>query len=71
MKPLYIYKATVVKVKDGDTFALLTDLGFHTLHKTELRIRKFDAPETRRQAGVTSAEIRHGLEAKRFATDAL
>ena len=61
MEALYRYKATVTQVIDGDTFRLLTDLGFHIFHKTYARVRNFDAPEIRRYSGVTAEQVMAGM----------
>ena len=37
----------VLKVLDGDTVDVLIDLGFNVMHKTRIRLRDIDAPETR------------------------
>lgn len=55
---LYKYKATVVKVIDGDTIDVDIDLGFYTvLLKQRVRLYGIDAPEVRgkeRFAGLES-----------------
>jgi micrococcal nuclease len=43
----YIYKATVLKVIDGDTFDLLIDLGYHTFIQKRIRLDGVDTPEVR------------------------
>lgn len=43
---LYQYKATIVRVIDGDTVVADIDLGFHTWRRDEhLRVARIDAPE--------------------------
>jgi endonuclease YncB( thermonuclease family) len=42
---LYTYNATVADVYDGDTFYAYVDLGFGTVIKQQLRLRRIDAPE--------------------------
>jgi len=66
MKPVYTYKATVVKVVDGDTIDCNVNLGFNT--STDIRFRiftqdddYFDTPETWRPK--TEGEKEHGTEA--------
>lgn len=45
---LYKYRATVVRVIDGDTIDVDIDLGFYTvLHKQRIRLHGIDAPEVR------------------------
>lgn len=56
---LYCYKATVVKVYDGDTITVLIDLGLDTFKKENLRLEDIDAPEVRgeeREAGLVSRD---------------
>ena len=43
----YIYKATVLKVVDGDTFDLLIDLGYHVFIEKRIRLDGVDTPEVR------------------------
>lgn len=66
MKPVYTYKAEVIRVVDGDTIDCSVDLGFNT--KTDVRFRifseehaYFDTPETWRPK--TEGEKEHGSEA--------
>ncbi|MBN1493510.1 MAG: thermonuclease family protein [Candidatus Omnitrophica bacterium] len=42
---LYIYKAEVARVIDGDTLVLRIDLGFYTWIEMKVRLRGIDAPE--------------------------
>jgi micrococcal nuclease len=42
---IYIYKAELVRVVDGDTVDLIIDLGFDTLRKERFRLYGIDAPE--------------------------
>lgn len=45
---LYIYKAFVVGVYDGDTCTINIDLGLHTwIHGEKIRLARIDAPEIR------------------------
>ena len=48
---IYIYKAELVRVVDGDTVDLIIDLGFDTLRKERFRLYGIDAPEMRTEAG--------------------
>ncbi len=43
----YRYRATVLRVIDGDTIVALVDLGFHTSREIHLRLDGYDAPEIR------------------------
>jgi micrococcal nuclease len=42
---MYEYRATVVKVVDGDTLIVLTDLGFSIFSQQTLRLYGINAPE--------------------------
>jgi micrococcal nuclease len=59
---IYIYKAELVRVVDGDTVDLIIDLGFDTLRKERFRLYGIDAPE------MNTAE---GKDAKAWLEDAL
>ena len=48
---IYIYKAELIRVVDGDTVDLIIDLGFDTLRKERFRLYGIDAPEMRTEAG--------------------
>jgi micrococcal nuclease len=48
---IYIYKAELVRVVDGDTVDLIIDLGFDTSRKERFRLYGIDAPEMRTAAG--------------------
>ena len=48
---IYIYKAELVRVVDGDTVDLIIDLGFDTSRKERFRLYGIDAPEMRTEAG--------------------
>ena len=57
----YIYKATLVKIIDGDTFDCDIDLGFNVwMHKQRVRLYNIDTPEKAL-----------GLKAKQLLTDLL
>lgn len=60
---LYFYKATCLRVVDGDTIDLDIDVGFHTHVHERVRLAGIDTPET---YGVkkTSAEYAEGMKAK-------
>jgi micrococcal nuclease len=58
---LYIYRANVVEVYDGDTITVDVDLGFYIwLHKHEFRLYGINAPE------VTGIEKAAGEKAREF-----
>ena len=42
---IYIYKAELIRVVDGDTVDLIIDLGFDTQRKERFRLYGIDAPE--------------------------
>jgi micrococcal nuclease len=48
---IYIYKASLIRVVDGDTVDLIIDLGFDTSRKERFRLYGIDAPELRTAAG--------------------
>lgn len=45
--PMYEYRATIVRVIDGDTLDVDIDLGFHVHIKERLRVARVDTPEIR------------------------
>jgi micrococcal nuclease len=57
---LYVYKAHVVSVYDGDTCTVDIDLGLKTwVHSEKIRLHRIDAPEIRgaeRDQGLKSTE---------------
>jgi micrococcal nuclease len=48
---IYIYKAELIRVVDGDTVELMIDLGFDTSRKERFRLYGIDAPEMRTEDG--------------------
>jgi micrococcal nuclease len=48
---IYIYKAELIRVVDGDTVDLIIDLGFDTLRRERFRLYGIDAPEMRTKEG--------------------
>ena len=48
---IYIYKASLIRVVDGDTVDLIIDLGFDTSRKERFRLYGIDAPEMNTLAG--------------------
>jgi micrococcal nuclease len=54
---MYIYKATVVKIVDGDTLDVDIDLGFYMVTRQRLRVNRIDTPE-RGQPGFHEATNR-------------
>lgn len=61
---MYIYKAFVTRVKDGDTFDATVDLGFKISIDCTFRLNNIDTPETWRPS--CEAERIHGEKAKQF-----
>lgn len=57
---LYVYRAEIVRVIDGDTVVADIDLGFRTWRRGErLRLARIDAPEktgATREAGLAAAQ---------------
>ena len=61
---MYEYKATIVKVVDGDTVDVDIELGFDTwLHNQRIRLYGIDTPECRTR---NKQEKAHGLLAKAY-----
>jgi micrococcal nuclease len=58
---LYLYKAKIVSVYDGDTCRADIDLGLNTwIHNEKLRLLRINAPEIRgeeRQAGLSARDF--------------
>ncbi len=57
-QPAYAYRASVLRVVDGDTVELRADLGFRVFVDVTVRLWGIDAPETRgetREAGLRAA----------------
>ena len=48
---IYIYKAELVRVVDGDTVELMIDLGFSQFTRQTMRLYGIDAPEMRTAGG--------------------
>lgn len=48
---MYEYRATLIKVVDGDTIDVTTDLGFHVRMEMKLRLYGINAPELTTTAG--------------------
>ena len=48
---IYIYKAQLIRVVDGDTVELMIDQGFSNFTKQTMRLYGIDAPEMRTNAG--------------------
>jgi len=65
IEPNYIYRATLDRIKDGDTFVLLVDVGFEAYRKITVRLAEVDTPEI---WGVkhSSEEYKMGKKASTF-----
>lgn len=63
---LYLYRADIVRVIDGDTVVADIDLGFRVwLRNEHLRLEGIDAPENKTDAGKrVSEEVRAMIEGK-------
>jgi micrococcal nuclease len=48
---IYIYKAELIRVVDGDTVEFMIDLGFSQFTKQTMRLYGIDAPELRTKEG--------------------
>lgn len=56
---LYIYKAKVISVYDGDTITCLVNLGFKVSFEIKIRLANIDTPEIRgeeREAGLVARD---------------
>lgn len=51
MEPMYVYRATVERVIDGDTYTLRVDLGFRCAVSFEGRLHGVNCPEKNTDAG--------------------
>lgn len=53
---MYEYRATVLRVMDGDTVDLEVDLGLETLRRIRCRLAGIDAPELKTAEGQAARE---------------
>lgn len=56
MKPMYRYRATLVRVIDGDTVDFIVDMGFRMTSLQRFRLLGIDTPE-RGQVGYSEAKM--------------
>jgi len=63
---MYEYKATVMRIIDGDTIEVVIDLGFFVTIKQTVRFARIDAYEIKKYAGVTDEEKAKGIEGKNY-----
>lgn len=68
---MYEYKATILKIVDGDTFDASVDLGFDVSVRQTLRFSRIDAFETRLGATTNAEQKKLGFEGKAFLTSLL
>ena len=73
---MYEYRATVVRVVDGDTIDCCLDLGFGLQFGSEsapqrFRLAGINAPETRLGPSTTEEDKKLGLKAKEWLRDAV
>jgi endonuclease YncB( thermonuclease family) len=61
---LYEYKATVLKVVDGDTYDLLIQCGFNITIQHRVRLLNVDAFETKPIRGNTDEQVELGKKIK-------
>ena len=55
---MYEYKATVTKVKDGDTLVLDIDVGFSIIYRNQvIRLARINTPETSTIEGMSVKDI--------------
>ena len=64
---MYEYKATVLRIVDGDTVELAIDVGFNITITENIRLANIDTAEIFRPSN--EAERAHGMEAKAFLED--
>lgn len=55
MTPAYRYRASLIRVIDGDTYVLDVDLGFTVHAHVTVRLRGLDTPERHTPAGQRAA----------------
>ena len=68
---LYVYRAYVERVIDGDTYLLIVDLGFNLQFRCRLRLHQVDTPELRgreKESGRISAEFVRDLIQCKYVT---
>ena len=66
---MYVYRAKLERVIDGDTLEVVIDLGFNILRKIKIRLKDIDTPEIFRPS--CEKEKQHGEKAKAFVEDFL
>lgn len=61
IEPTYIYRATVSRVIDGDTFLARIDLGFRVAITVAVRVRNLNTPEQNETGGDAATAFVHEL----------
>ncbi|MCC7431504.1 thermonuclease family protein [bacterium] len=64
---MYTYKAKVLRVVDGDTIDVQTDLGFEIFANFRFRLSEINAPETHRRSH-DSEEYKAGIKTTEWLT---
>lgn len=64
---MYVYRAKLERVIDGDTLEVVIDLGFNIFRKIKVRLKDIDTPEIFRPS--CDKEKKHGEKAKQFVED--
>lgn len=57
VEPVYIYRAQVVRVIDGDTFLARVDLGFRAAITIAIRVRGLNTPEQNEEGGDAATQF--------------
>lgn len=63
---IFTYRATILKVVDGDTIDAFVDLGFGIFRKERFRLNRIDAYEKTLRSGVTEEQKLKGIEGLYF-----
>ncbi|CAB4195564.1 COG1525 Micrococcal nuclease (thermonuclease) homologs [uncultured Caudovirales phage] len=63
LNSLYTYRATVLRVVDGDTIDVRLDLGFHIFRECRVRLLGINAPEKRGDTMVAAVASQARLQA--------
>jgi len=61
IEPVYVYRAAVREVVDGDTYVLDIDLGFKVAAAIPVRLHGFNCPELSTEEGQAAATFARGL----------
>lgn len=60
---LYVYRAELVRVVDGDTYDMMIDPGFHLTYAARVRLFNWDTPERYRGTAYERAKAAEATEA--------